>query len=377
MWAMRAGAIAASVLVGCGFSPHAVDDGRIDVAPGDALHDAHPDVSPDAWLPGYMYRKAITVTPQLAAPLANFPLGLVRTMDHDLMDHLHGDQLAVTSDDAVTPLDVEHVSTMGGNLELWVRVPMLQPGPQTLYLYYSGPTTQSSRAMWAGATGVWHLSEGGPTVHDSSPMPHDLSQVNGNQNPMSKPGIAGNARSYDGQDDSLGIADPVDGLLDEGMQSFSFSMWLKVPPGATASFGTPLWKGGTSTSEPGFCVLTGATWNVKIHDGTSYIDPELGTATTLGTDWVHVAGVVDRGAAQFSAYANGTPTQTLPIPVGFGSLDNTFAFDIGRAGSGPFKGLVDEVRIYPDVRSADWIKTENANLADDAFIEFGDEKTQP
>ena len=371
---MRVGAIVACVVVGCGFTPHAVDDGHTN-PPDDAIRDARPDVSAHAWLPGYMYRKQITVTPQLAAPLADFPLGLVRAMDHDLMIHAHADDLAVTGDDAVTPLDVERVTSMGGNLELWVRVPLLQPGPQTLYLYYDGPTTTSTRSMWASTTGVWHLSEAGATLHDASPVPHDLSQPNGNQTPMSKPGVAGNARSYDGQDDSLGVADPADGTLDEGTRSFSFTMWLKVMTPA-GQFDTPFWKGGTSTGEPGFCVITGSQyWNVKIHDGTSYIDPELGTAAALEGNWVHVAGVVDRGTNQFSAYANGAFHQMLPISIG--SIDNNFAFDIGRAGTGVFKGMIDEVRLYPSALSADWIKTEHANLADNAFITFGPETTQP
>lgn len=369
---MRAGAIAASVLVGCGFAPHAAVDGHVDP---DATRDGRPDSSPSEWLAGYLYRKEITVTPQLAAPLANFPLGLVRAMDHDLMMHAHADDYSVTGDDGVTQLDVEHVLSKDGNLELWVRVPMLQPGPQTFYFYYGGPNTPSSRSMWAGTTGIWHLSEPGPTSHDSSPTPHDVSQQNGNQTPMPKPGVAGGARGFDGQDDSLGAADPADGSLDQGMRSFSFTLWLKVMMPST-SFETPLWKGGTSASEPGFCVVTGNQyWNVKIHDGTSYVDPELGTAAALAGNWVHVAGVVDRGTNQFSAYTNGAFHQMLPISIG--SVDNAFAFDIGRAGTGVFKGTIDEVRIYPDVRSADWIKAEHANLADDAFLQFGPETTPP
>ena len=369
MSAMRGAALVVA-LCGCGFTPHAATDAAIG-GDGDAANAPGDSTSASGWLTGYHYRKQITVTS--AAALTDFPLGLLRVKDHDLAAHANGDDLVVTGADGVTPLDRELVTSLvDGTIELWVRA-TLAPGAQTFFLYYGGVSAASSRSMWSGMTGVWHLSD--PMMmpaDDSSPHGHALAAPGPMQTPMAKPGVAGNARSYDGVDDSVGIGDPLDGSLDVGTTSFSFTLWVKSTP--AGMYDTPLWKGGTSTSEPGYCLITGSQyWNVKIHDGVNYVDPELGTAAQLENQWVHVAGVVDRTTQTFAGYANGALAQSLPI-TGIGSLDNAFAFDIGRPSNGVFKGLVDEVRIYPRVVSPEWIAAEYANLANPSFATFGTEE---
>jgi len=362
------GAALAVALYGCGFTPHAAGDAAL-TGDDDAV-DAPADTATSAWLTGYHYRKPIRVT--AAAALVDFPLGLVRVKDPELAAHASGDDLVVTGADGVTPLDRELVtSNVDGTIELWVRA-TLAPGAQTFYLYYGGVGAANSRSMWSGMMGVWHLSDPMMTAADSSPHAHTLT-AGPMQTPMSKPGVAGNARNYDGVDDSYGIADPGDGSLDVGTSSFSFTLWVKQMS-AAGLYDTPLWKGGTSTSEPGYCLITGSQyWNVKIHDGTTYVDPELGMASQFTNQWVHVAGVVDRGAHTFSGYANGALAQALSI-TGVNTLDNSFAFDIGRPSDGVFKGLVDEVRLYPRVLAPEWIAAEYANLADPDFAVFGTEQ---
>lgn len=367
MSAMRGAALVVA-LCACGFTPHTTTD----AAPGGGdAPDAPPDTAGSTgWLAGYHFRKPIAVT--AAAALADFPLGLVRIKDHDLAAHASGDDLVVTGADGVTPLDRELVTSLvDGTIELWVRA-TLAPGTQTFYLYYGGPTGADSRSMWSGMIGAWHLSDPMMTAADSSPHAHTLAATGPMQTPMAKPGVAGNARSYDGMDDSFGTPDPGDGSLDVGTSSFSFTLWVKST--ATGMFDTALWKGGTSTAEPGYCLITGdQVWNVKIHDGTTYVDPLVGNAAQLANQWVHVAGVVDRTAQTFTAYANGAATQALSI-AGVGSLDNNLAFDLGRPTNGAFKGLLDEVRIYPRALAPEWIAAEYANLANPSFAVFGAEQ---
>jgi hypothetical protein len=371
MSAMRAAALVVA-LCGCGFTPQGAGDAAIGGSgDGGGPRDAPADTTTTSnWLTGYHYRKPITVT--AAAALVDFPLGVLRIKDHDLAAHANGDDLVITGADGVTPLDRELVTSLvDGTIELWVRV-TLAPGAQTLYLYYGGVSGADSHSMWSGMTGVWHLSDPMMTAVDSSPHAHTLAAAGPMQTPMSKPGVAGNARSYDGMDDSYGIADPGDGSLDVGMSSFSFTLWVKS--NAVGMFDTPLWKGGTSTAEPGYCLITGTQfWNVKIHDGTTYVDPLVGNASQLANQWVHVAGVVDRTAHTFTAYANGALAQALPI-TGVGSLDNNLGFAIGRPTNGAFKGLVDEVRIYPRALPPEWIAAEYANLATPSFEAFGAEE---
>jgi hypothetical protein len=339
--------------------------------------DAPPgDIAPGAWLAPYHYRRPIAVTPGIASTLDSFPLGLVRVSDAVLAAHAAGNDLVVTASDAVTVLDRELVVFgVDGALELWVRVPALGPGPTTLYLYYGGPAATDA-PVFSAFTGVWHFGDTSNQATDSSPHGNNLHAANNPTTPAVVPGIAGNARSYDGVDDSMGINDPGNGSLDMGLASFSFSVWVNITASA-GLYDTPLWKGGTSVTEKGYCVLTGnGIWNAKVHDGTSYVDPELGTAATLANgSWVHLAGVVDRGAAKtFTAYANGARSD-VPAALGnLGTLDNNFAFDVSRPNTTQFRGSIDEVRIYPGVLSADWIQAEHANLADPGFAVFGAEQ---
>jgi hypothetical protein len=205
---------------------------------------------------------------------------------------------------------------------------------------------------------------------------HTLTAPGGGQTPMPAPGIAGMARTYDGNDDTFGIDDPTDGSLDFGTSSFSFSMWVKVAT-ANAQFDTPFWKGGTSTTEVGFCILTGSgTWNAKIHDGTNYADPKLGDQATFANQWVHVAAVLDRTAQTFTSYANGVLVESQST-VNIGTLDNGLAFDLGRPHNFfPFKGMLDEVRVYKHAVTTEWLAAEHANLADPSFVVFGAEEAQ-
>ena len=357
-------------LVGCGFSPSHLTGDDTDAR----VPDSSIDAAPAGWLTGYGYRKAITLTTAVTTALADFPLGLVRSKDTQIAMHATGNDLAVTAADGVTSLDREVVtSAPDGTIELWVHVPSLVRGAQTLFLYYGGPNIASSTSMWADTAGVWHLSEPGPMAIDSSGG-HTLAGPGPMQTPMPMPGIAGNARQYDGNDDTFTIDDPSDGSLDMGLTSFSYSMWLKVAT-PQAQFDTPFWKGGTSTGEIGFCILTGSgSWNAKIHDGTNYADPKLGDQTTFANQWVHVAAVLDRSAQTFTAYANGAMTESQSsVPIG--TLDNSLAFDLGRPHNFfPFKGLLDEVRIYRHVLTGEWIAAEHSNLADPNFVVFGPEE---
>ena len=140
-------------------------------------------------------------------------------------------------------------------------------------------------------------------------------------------GVAGNARDFDGTDDTLVIADPGDGSLDFGTTtSFSFSLWAKVAM-STGMFDAPLAKGGSTTADPGYCVLLGSgNWQVKVHDGTTYRDPVVGTEVV--NQWALVTGVVDRGAQQFLGYRDGAYATTEPITA-FGSVSSAKPLIIG------------------------------------------------
>lgn len=373
--------LATAVLGACSFS---LSGGGIGIdadsdAPRDAARDGSIDSPIDAppgpWLAGFTYRKPITITTTGTGMLQDFTVGIVRPADTDLAAHSNGTDLTVTAADMTTVLTIERVTFgAGGELELWVRIPMLALGAQTtVYLYYGGPASlNSGTAAWASsARGVWHLSDTSSNANDSTARAHHLAAPMTSYLPGYTAGVGGvgRARLFDGVDDRLEVADPADGSLDFGSTSFSVSLWAR----STASVGPydqPLYKGGTTGSLPGYCLFLGSSpWSGKIHDGSSFESPELSNGPLLN-QWVHVALVVDRNTNTARAFTNGALITSVTFSLG--SLNSAEPLRIGAGSGGArFQGSIDEVRIYDRVLSAQWIATEHANLMTPGFITVG------
>lgn len=342
---------------------------------GAARTDSGTNAESGPWLAGYARRKPITITPPIGSTLTDFPVGIIESADAQLALSAHpdGDDLVFTAGDGTTILDHELVRYSGtsGALEAWVRLPSLTPAPTTIYLYYEGPErTPAGPGTWASRfAGVWHL---GNRTADSTSHDHDAIGENPGKTPNLVDGIAGNARDYDGTDDSLAVADPGDGSLDFGTGSFSFSLWVKVTQ-SSGMFDAPIGKGGSTDGDPGYCMLFGSdSWQVKIHDGDNYRDPVVGTET-LG-EWVHIAAVLDRETQQFLGYRDGVFANMEPT-TGVGSISSAQPLIIGVVDQDAFRGTIDEVRISSGTLSADWIKAEHANLATSTFVAVGQEQT--
>ncbi len=333
------------------------------------------DVPNGPWLPGYMRRKPITLTPPISSALTDFPVGIIEPADAQLAQSAREDgrDLVFTAGDGTTPLDHELVRFNGtsGALEAWVRIPVLPATPTTIYLYYQGTERPSAgAATWSSKfAGVWHL---GTATTDSTAHNHPAAAQNASKTPNLVDGIAGNARDFDGNDDTLLVADPSDGSLDFGISSFSMSLWVKVSQ-SNGMFDAPIGKGGSTTTDPGYCMLFGQdNWQIKIHDGVSYRDPVVGTETL--NEWVHIAAVLDRTAQQYLGYRDGAFASMEPT-TGVGSISSAQPLVLGVIDQTAFRGSLDEVRIYNGTLAPDWIEAEHANLATSTFVAIGTEQT--
>jgi hypothetical protein len=272
-------------------------------------------------------------------------------------------------------LAVDVVSYDAGTVELWTRIPELVEGT-TVYLYYGGEDQIGSSAVWDGLFhGVWHLSES-DIARDSTSFTNHMMATSGRV-PGSNAGVFGGARALDGDDALTTNGDPPNGAVDFGSSSFSYSLWV-FQDSNLGEFDTPMWKGGTSAGEPGYCWLLGSTWSAKVHDGSEQSEAGLGAATQFHDRWVHLVAVVDRAAGQITAYADGGAvigSEQLDV----GNLSNDQQFEIGRTDSvsGPFAGMIDEVRIYEGTLTLDWIRAEHANGLDPDFLAVGNEEKKP
>jgi len=187
------------------------------------------------------------------------------------------------------------------------------------------------------------------------------------QQPAIVPGIAGNARSFDGRRRHAGRSRQRPARF--GTASFSYSIWVNVVQ-SIGLYDTPLFKGGAAAVQAGYDYepRTGA-WTSHFADGTLTQSPTFGSEPTLLNRWSQLTVVIDRAAAKDIAYTNGAESARANLVVG--SMSNALPLTFSRL-TDPFHGLLDEVRISRIALTAPWIATEYANLtARDQFMTIG------
>lgn len=207
---------------------------------------------------------------------------------------------------------------------------------------------------------------------------HDAHATN-MRTPTQIAGRIGFARSYDG-DDAWTVDDPTNGSLDMGVRSFAYGGWVYVSS-SIGYFDTPIWKGGSHDLEPGYDLELGTVnWLALLSDGTAGLEPfelSFGTETPLLNAWHHLVVVVDRTGQKATSYLDGTQIESKPFTLG--SLDTGRNLELGCGTyNQPFRGLLDEVHIYTDAISAEWIAAETKNVTSrGTFVMPGAVETKP
>jgi hypothetical protein len=277
-----------------------------------------------------------------------------------------GDVCFASSAAGTSRLNMEVVGPIGATTcAIWVSVTLSAVETTDVYVFYqsnSGTLTQpaasasyGSQAVWAtvGHEAVWHFNEIGinPTLVDSTSHAHNsISQT-------WTPGVSGevgSAGSLNGSGDGFSLAPITTGA------SFTFSGWLQ-PNGQTGNYGSIftqgaglglLYRGSAAGGEAGKL-----TWFY------SALNHYCTTPLTDGS-WNYVAVAVNGTAVDF--YLNGSPNGT----VEGGTTINANA--MGRDSANEyFKGLFDEFRLAPSVRSASYIATDYAIQSSASLVTVG------
>ncbi|MHA2185743.1 MAG: DUF2341 domain-containing protein, partial [Promethearchaeota archaeon] len=317
---------------------------------------------------------------------SNFPL-LISLFDSDLHSDVQadGDDIAFSLGSMWLDHEIEifNKNYNGTHAELvtWVRIPELSTSLDTYIRMYYGNATMSARenpvGVWdASYKGVWHLEEPSGFTLDST-FYSENGLVTGN---VIRPSTGQISDAYNyGTDGTFNVGDPGDGHLDFGTESFTVSMWINIDT-STGTWQIPLYKGASSTWDPGYCFATpttGDSLRFHITDGTSNIPSP--SASIDFDSWTYIVGIADRTNNLIRIYKDGIEVGSGVDISGILSLADTQNLDFQCAHpTYDFDGLLDEVRVLNLTRSNSWIKTEYYNQYDpNSFYSIGQEQGKP
>ena len=203
------------------------------------------------------------------------------------------------------------------------------------------------RYMTPSLRAQWHFAEGtGSTTSDSSSYTNNgtisgatwSSGLGGTQTPAS--GLSGSALSFNGVNNYVSV--PDNSSLDV-TGNLTLEAWIK-PTSVPQSYAAIV---GRNVS--GQRMLLGSDGSIRVEMGT--IQQTAAGVVNFNT-WNHVVYTSDGTTSDI--YVNGVLVST---GAGGANFSSTAAVRIGRSGSSyPFKGLIDDVRIYSRVLSPEEIE---------------------
>lgn len=334
--------------------------------------------------PSFQYRKNITIDGgNVQANLSDFPV-LIVLYDNDLRYHtqVDGDDI-IFKDSLNKTLDheIEHFDvTYNGShalLVAWIRLPFLSSDVNTtISMYYGNSTIENQEnaiGVWGdNYVGVWHL--------DTDLMGSSSNSVDGtSQGSFDEVGKIGRARGFDGIDDyiSLGVWDPR-----IGTGNYSISTWvqLNAPFNSNSAESMPIFghynhdaynMAFTFAGQDNFHGNNGALYSKVEGIGGSNFDYVDSTTTSWpGQSWIYIVATANQSENIGKMYVNGLDEGSMSNTGNptFGTIGN---YQIGRlvldqtyGGDEKFAGVIDELRLYKGIISADWIITEYNNQHD-------------
>ncbi|HCS78817.1 TPA: hypothetical protein DIV55_03660 [Patescibacteria group bacterium] len=166
---------------------------------------------------------------------------------------------------------------------------------------------------------------------------------------------------FDGANDYVTMGDPTDGSLDiDASTNLTMSAWIKTSD-TSGTYHTIMEKGGFAATTFRYSIFQHSDGSVYVYISDNSTNQNFASQNFTITDgaWHHVAGVVDRTNTQLKIYIDGKLNRSATLTV-TGTFANSLNFNVGSNDAGPttfpFNGLIDDVRVYNYVLSADQIK---------------------
>lgn len=287
--------------------------------------------------------------------LADFPV-LVRLSPatlpgfayEQILSPPHGDLRFSTPDgEEILSHEVENWNPAGVS-SIWVKLPQLTPGTQVrVWWGRAGCTPPPSAPTWSAFHGVWHLDSTKGFANDSAPFglaatPTSLSAATS--------AVIPGATTLNGTSSALAITQAA--ALNPSV--ISVEAWVRTSSSAVQSIFT---KDQTSGG-------TNRVWQFRLSAGKPEFLPFNATTNTIvaspdaihDNQFHHVCGTWDGNTARI--YVDGILKNSVAFTGSLRSNQSNRAF-IGRSeNSSPsyFTGIIDEVRLSPAARSANWVR---------------------
>lgn len=354
-------------------------------------------VSAQNWMPGFNFRKRITINKVQVSGTANlidFPV-LISITDPDLIyliAQCNTNKLAsslgldlsfamVSAPETALKFQLDRYDPVTGSLTCWLKVPALiasgsSVASTAIFLYYGSnviqlPNAASSWATWGGFAKLWHMNlDASPAASQSgkSDQRLDMVQGSGGMNAQSfVVGKIGYAAKLNGSTSFMNAAQDTS-------SSFTISGWFKISRLDVEQ----VLVSNDSTGFGGYTIKINATGKITLETkkGTSTSVVSLSASTTLLPEqWYYFA--VQRDGRNRSIYINGKAASAVSRPEAVGAGGH---LNIGRSKQNDryYGGLIDELRITGQVFGADWLKTEYNNQNDPpSFYLLGAEEQNP
>ena len=338
------------------------------------------------------YRKEITFdNASQTDNLVNFPVLVSLTASN--FDYAKaksaGEDIRFTDSNGTTLLDyeIERWDAAGTSL-VWVEVPQIDGASDTdsIYLYYGNSSAtdgQNAAGVWnSNAVMVQHFEETGncPASFADSTSNNNDGTCDGTDSTANASGKINGARTFDGSDDLVRVTSssslqPTTGLtVSTWINADSYTNWNKLVSSPYRNDGS--WTGPYVSYALGFHNNAGGVL-FEITTGGSKADT-FNTVPNLNTgQWYHLVGTYD--GTTMRLYIDGVENATTGKTGDIDYNGSTNDIAIGRASpyvnENPFDGTMDEVRIYNQAMSPDWIAA-SYESENNTFNTYGSEEAQ-
>jgi len=302
-----------------------------------------------------------------------------------------GKDILFTTDDGVTkiPHEIEkYVATPGDEeLWIWVKIPFLSPSSDTtIYMYYGNTNAadqQDAAEVWVSDySGVWHMSETNRTdgayndVRDSSPYGnHGESQDNLDMNYWE--GKIAGADVF--ELDNSNRVTILDDTSFNPASNLTISVWFKTDGDKGASYEGGLFgkrtDGGSATYD--FYVYSSGYALLFFESGDTFTWPRDDIINCADGQWHQYVIVLDSSVDEIRLCIDGVVTTNTMYAwdgtIRMRDMDLSIGVKHGVPATECFDGVIDEVRMSVDAKSAAWAQTAYNNQNDPAaMIEFGE-----